>query len=154
MGTTMDESYSPERRRLLRRLGAAVGAFFTVLIGIPAGATVLDPLLRRGDAAWTEAGPADAVQEGQATRFAYEVRAGWETRRQVGFLVREGETILALSARCTHAGCTVRFREGRFHCPCHAGVFSLTGQPLEGPPESPLVRLETRVENGRVQVKT
>ena len=45
-------------------------------------------------AAWTEAGPADAVREDSATRFTYEVRAGWETRRQVGFLVREGETLL------------------------------------------------------------
>jgi Rieske Fe-S protein len=149
----MDESYSPERRRLLRRLGAAVGAFFTVLFGVPAGATLVDPVLRRRAAGWAAAGAADAVREGAATRFTYEVRAGWETRKQVGFLVREGETIVALSARCTHAGCTVRFRDGRFHCPCHAGVFSLSGRPLEGPPETPLVRLETRVENGRVEVK-
>jgi Rieske Fe-S protein len=149
----MDENHSPERRRLLRRLGAAVGAFFTVLFGIPAGATVLDPVLRRGAGAWAEAGAADTLEEGVARRFTYEVRAGWETRKQVGFLVREGKTIVALSARCTHAGCTVRFRDGRFHCPCHAGVFALDGEPLEGPPETPLARLETRVENGRVQVK-
>jgi len=149
----MDDSYSPERRRLLRRLGAAVGTFFTVLFGIPAGATVLDPVLRRGGAGWADAGAADGVLKGAALRFTYEVRAGWETRKQVGFLVREGETILALSARCTHAGCTVRFRDGRFHCPCHAGVFSLDGRPQEGPPEAPLTRLETRVENGRVKVK-
>jgi len=149
----MDDSYSPERRRLLRRLGAAVGAFFTVILGIPAGATVLDPILRRGAAGWAEAGAAEAVKEGAATRFTYEVRAGWETRKQVGFLVREGETILALSARCTHAGCTVRFRDGRFRCPCHAGVFSLDGRPQEGPPEAPLERLETRIENGQVKVK-
>ena len=149
----MDDTYSPERRRLLRRLGAAVGAFFTVVLGIPAGATVLDPVLRRGAAGWAEAGAAGAVREGAATRFTFEVRAGWETRKQVGFLVREGETIVALSARCTHAGCTVRFRDGRFHCPCHAGVFALDGQPLEGPPEAPLARLETRVENGQVKVK-
>ncbi|MHC4492323.1 MAG: hypothetical protein ACYTDU_11935 [Planctomycetota bacterium] len=123
----MDDSYSPERRRLLRRLGAAVAAFFTVLFGIPAGATVLDPVLRRGAAGWAAAGAADAVQDGVAKRFTYEVRAGWETRKQVGFLVREGETILAL--------------------------FSLDGRPLEGPPEAPLARLETKVENGQVKVK-
>jgi Rieske Fe-S protein len=147
------DRHSPERRRLLRRLATAVGAFFTVLLGIPAGATVLDPVLRRDGAGWTDAGAADAVREGEATRFSYEVRAGWETRRQVAFLVRDGEGVLALSARCTHAGCTVRFRDGRFHCPCHAGVFAPDGRPLEGPPKEPLARLETRVENGRVQVK-
>jgi Rieske Fe-S protein len=150
----MDESHFPQRRRLLRRLGAAVGAFFAALFAIPAGATVLDPLLRRGADAWSEAGAAETVREGAAVRFTYEVRAGWETRRQVGFLVREGQTIVALSARCTHAGCTVRFRDGRFHCPCHAGVFSLTGRPLEGPPRTPLARLETSVENGLVRVRS
>lgn len=149
----MDESCSPERRRLLRRLGAAVGAFLAALVGIPAGATVLDPLLRRSDSGWTDAGPADAVREGTATQFTYEVRAGWESRRQVGFLVREGETIVAFSARCTHAGCTLRLRGGRFLCPCHAGVFSLSGRPLEGPPEAPLERLETRVREGRIEVR-
>ncbi len=49
---------------------------------------------------------------------------------------------------CTHLGCVVK-RETKveeFHCPCHAGVFSSTGEVLSGPPLRPLPRLKLSVE--------
>ncbi|MHC4579698.1 MAG: QcrA and Rieske domain-containing protein [Planctomycetota bacterium] len=95
----------------------------------------------------------DPPSEGLASRFTYEVQAGWETRREVGFLVRRGGRILALSALCTHARCRVRFQEGEFRCPCHGGVFSLAGEVLKGPPEKPLARFATKIEDGRVKVQ-
>jgi cytochrome b6-f complex iron-sulfur subunit len=56
------------------------------------------------------------------------------------FLVRrEGET-LALSARCTHLGCTLSYDavSGKFRCPCHGSVFALSGERLEGPARASL----------------
>ena len=64
-----------------------------------------------------------------------------------------GEEVVAFSATCTHAGCTVRFKEGAFHCPCHGGVFSLDGEPVKGPVERPLERLEARIVGDQVEVK-
>lgn len=51
----------------------------------------------------------------------------------------EGE-IRALSARCTHLGCLVRFNdaEGAWECPCHGSRFDVDGSVLQGPATRPL----------------
>jgi Rieske Fe-S protein len=60
--------------------------------------------------------------------------------------------LYALSLRCTHAGCNVRWRgnDGDFACPCHGGRFGRDGTVLKGPPKAPLQRLEIRIEGGDV----
>jgi Rieske Fe-S protein len=69
-------------------------------------------------------------------------------------LVRLGESeLVAYDARCTHLSCPVipQVEQGRFHCPCHEGVFDLaTGRPLAGPPRRPLPRVELEVREGRI----
>jgi cytochrome b6-f complex iron-sulfur subunit len=47
----------------------------------------------------------------------------------------------ALSATCTHAGCTVGYNAGSamIVCPCHGGTFNVaTGAVIGGPPPSAL----------------
>ena len=154
----MPDTQTSERRRFLRRVGAVVGGFFGALFGIPAAATVIDPVLRSTAGGWVDAGPLRDVKEGVATRFFYEVPAGWELRKEIAYLLREGDEVVALSARCTHLGCRVRFQHqedgaAEFRCPCHGGVFALTGEPMDGPVEEPLRRLETRVEKGQIRVR-
>ena len=57
---------------------------------------------------------------------------------------------VALSSRCMHLGCPVRYVDAaeRFICPCHGGVYNFRGIPVGGPPVRPLDRFYTRVENG------
>jgi cytochrome b6-f complex iron-sulfur subunit len=48
---------------------------------------------------------------------------------------------IALSAVCTHLGCTVKFEpdKNRIHCSCHGGVYDPhTGKNVSGPPPKPL----------------
>jgi cytochrome b6-f complex iron-sulfur subunit len=48
---------------------------------------------------------------------------------------------VALSARCTHLGCTVQYdgAQQRIFCACHGGIYSAeTGKNLGGPPPKPL----------------
>ncbi len=47
---------------------------------------------------------------------------------------------LALRPRCTHAGCTVAWKEKEFEfvCPCHGSKFDLLGEPIHGPAKAPL----------------
>ena len=54
---------------------------------------------------------------------------------------------IALSSRCMHLGCPVRYVAAaeRFICPCHGGVYDFRGMVAGGPPVRPLDRFYTRL---------
>jgi quinol---cytochrome c reductase iron-sulfur subunit, bacillus type len=58
-----------------------------------------------------------------------------------------GTAYIAISTRCAHLGCPVRWVDAaeRFICPCHGGVYDLLGRPVSGPPVRPLDRFYSRV---------
>jgi menaquinol-cytochrome c reductase iron-sulfur subunit len=64
------------------------------------------------------------------------------------------EEFVALSTRCMHLGCPVRYVDAakRFICPCHGGVYGFAGQVDGGPPVRPLDRFYTRVRDGQVEI--
>jgi cytochrome b6-f complex iron-sulfur subunit len=57
-------------------------------------------------------------------------------------VIQAEDQLDALSAKCTHEGCTVTFVPGQsiIWCPCHDGRFALSGRVLSGPPPKPLAR--------------
>ncbi|MCK8679260.1 FAD-dependent oxidoreductase [Streptomyces lichenis] len=61
----------------------------------------------------------------------------------------EAGALHAVSARCTHLGCLVRFNdeERAWECPCHGSRFGVDGCVLQGPAVRPLERAETRAES-------
>ena len=55
------------------------------------------------------------------------------------FVLRQGNAYRAISAVCTHLGCTVGEGEGGgYHCPCHGSRFSEAGKNEAGPAPRPL----------------
>ena len=54
------------------------------------------------------------------------------------FVFRDNGGFRALSAVCTHLGCTVRQEKKGFFCPCHGSVFDANGFVLSGPAPKPL----------------
>src|ERR1043166_8454986 len=60
------------------------------------------------------------------------------------WIIRESDGFYALSAICTHLGCTPRWldAENKFKCPCHGSGFRRTGINFEGPAPRPLERLK------------
>lgn len=136
-----------ERRGVLRLFAFLFGA----LCGGAGLATLFDPARRRGGG-WQAVAKLDELPEG-AKRVSLKVRAGWESVDRPLYLVRDGESVVCFDARCTHLGCTVRFKDGEFVCPCHRGVFDGRGAPRSGPVREPLAALETRIVEGRVEVR-
>lgn len=64
-------------------------------------------------------------------------------------------TWVALTAVCTHLGCTVQYEpdQNRIHCACHGGVYDpQTGANVSGPPPKPLKLFKVAVNDAGVQV--
>ncbi len=58
-----------------------------------------------------------------------------------GLLIMNADgTYRALSATCTHLGCTVQYRSDlrQIWCACHNGIYDLNGRNVSGPPPRPL----------------
>jgi cytochrome b6-f complex iron-sulfur subunit len=72
------------------------------------------------------------------------------------YLTRSEDGLMALYWRCVHLGCTVPWNEsaGRFMCPCHASVYSITGQKLAGPAPRALDQMEITVQDDQIIVNT
>jgi cytochrome b6-f complex iron-sulfur subunit len=71
------------------------------------------------------------------------------------WIVRETEGFYALSAICTHLGCTPRWlpAENKFKCPCHGSGYHRDGINFEGPTPRPLERLRiTLADDGQILV--
>jgi cytochrome b6-f complex iron-sulfur subunit len=62
---------------------------------------------------------------------------------------------IALTAVCTHLGCTVQYepQADRIHCACHGGVYDpYTGANVSGPPPKPLKLFKAAVNDTGVEV--
>lgn len=137
-------SDNPSRRLAIWQLG--VGAL-AVLAGQSAWATW------RFAQAPVSYGPSQRVPLGEVDRFprgqvVYDETAGV-------FVLHEASGLRALSAVCTHLGCTVRrdAETGGFVCPCHGSRFGPQGAVTGGPASLPLAFLELRSDRrGRLLV--
>jgi cytochrome b6-f complex iron-sulfur subunit len=62
---------------------------------------------------------------------------------------------VAMTAVCTHLGCTVQYepQANRIHCACHGGVYNPeTGANVSGPPPKPLKLFKVTVGDAGVDV--
>jgi cytochrome b6-f complex iron-sulfur subunit len=65
------------------------------------------------------------------------------------------DTWVAMTAVCTHLGCTVQYESqaDRIHCACHGGVYNAyTGANVSGPPPKPLKLFKVAVNEAGVEV--
>jgi len=130
--------------------------WMTRLAGTTLGAFVLYPVLRyivppRIPEAATRrvvAAKKDELSPGSFKTFPF--------GSQPGILIRtsDGE-YRALSAVCTHLGCTVQYRgtDRTIWCACHNGLYDLEGRNVSGPPPRPLEPFVVHVEGDDVVVE-
>jgi Rieske Fe-S protein len=67
---------------------------------------------------------------------------------------KESGVIEAFSAKCTHAGCMVEWKEAQhaFLCKCHGGVFNEKGDPIAGPPKKPLNKIQVDIRKSSDEI--
>lgn len=162
------------RRAFFLRALTGIGAAFTAAVAIPVIgfgmapfwrskgpfrllSTSVSPALR--GSGWTPAGALDefVVGEPRLITLSREVVDGWVqgTAQVACYVLRTSETeVVAYDHHCTHLGCPVSWSSGatRFLCPCHGGAFDASGKVVAGPPPRPMLRYETKVEQGQIQV--
>jgi Rieske Fe-S protein len=154
------EGETVTRRALFTGGALAAGGVASAAFGLPALGFAISPLFsQQNPRSYQDVGPqADfntqtyvpkvmtiSTDAGEAGKTTVYVRQ-YDPARDVDKL---HQPYVAVSTRCAHAGCPVRYVQAaqRFICPCHGGVYS-----FDGPRGGPLDRFETKVENGRVLV--
>ncbi|WCB97063.1 Cytochrome b6-f complex iron-sulfur subunit [Baekduia alba] len=163
------EGETVTRRRFMVGTAHATGMIATSAILLPALGFALGPLFEEHKVRWQPVGKpdefpddtyvpkvityADGIGEaGKTTVYIRKRNAQLDTDKlPKGF---ESEQFVAISTRCMHLGCPVRYTEAaqRFICPCHGGVYDFQGKVDGGPPVRPLDRFYNRVRNGQVEI--
>ncbi len=148
------------RRDFVQVVTAFLGTIMGAVIGLPAIGYLLSPALKgQKSDAWIPLGPLDNYPPDVPTPFSFTRSQvnGWEktVNSYGGFIVRNGDEVLALSNICTHLSCRVVWKteQALYICPCHDAAFFKDGTVASGPPPHPLEAYETKVEEGVLYVR-
>jgi len=160
------EGETVTRRRFMTGTVHIAGAVAVSAIALPAVGFALGPVFEKKEVEWQPIGtPADFGAEDYIPKVITETE-GIGVVGQTTVYVRarndeidteekdEYNEFIAISTRCMHLGCPVRYTPAaqRFICPCHGGVYDFRGKVDGGPPVRPLDRFYTRVRDGQVEI--
>ena len=160
------EGETVTRRRFMTGTTHVAGAVAASAFLLPALGFALGPVFEKLEQRWQAVGAPDEFppdtyvpkvitivdgigQAGKSTAYIRKRNPKIDTDKEDQY-----NAYIAISTRCMHLGCPVRFVEaaGRFICPCHGGVYNFEGKVDGGPPVRPLDRFYTRVRNGQLEV--
>jgi len=147
---TEEPGETATRRAFLIAAGAA-GLCYTAALGYPIYRYLASPMEMASNAtAITEVTLKDAqkLPAGSVLMFKFGTAPAMLIHHQ-------DNTWVALSAVCTHLGCTVQYepQANRIHCACHGGVYDpRTGANVSGPPPKPLRLFKVAVRDTSVEV--
>ena len=153
------------RRTVFTVAGQAVGGLAGAVVVLPARRLRAGADLRRARGELGGVGPLDDFAADTYKPRVITIVEGIGEAGKTTVYVRRGNpedprarspepTYIAISTRCAHLGCPVRFVQaaGNFICPCHGGVYDFQGKVIGGPPVRPLDRFQTRVVDGQVEI--
>jgi Rieske Fe-S protein len=152
------------RRRLMSGTAQAAGAIAVAAFTLPALGFAIAPVFHRAAADWQDIGPLERFSESEYTPAVISIANGiGEAGSSIAYVRRHNpevdgplkdryDEVVAISNRCVHVGCPVRYVAAAqsFVCPCHGGVYDFRGIRVGGPPPRPLDRFYTLIRNGRV----
>jgi Rieske Fe-S protein len=158
------EGETVTRRRFMNGAANTAGAVAAAAFTLPALGFAIAPVFQHTSATWQEVGPVsrynttDYVPEmitiepgiGEAGLSIAYVRL--HDLAVDGPLKDQYDRVVAISSRCAHVGCPVRYVAAArsFVCPCHGGVYDFRGVRTGGPPPRPLDRFYTLIRDQQV----
>jgi menaquinol-cytochrome c reductase iron-sulfur subunit len=162
------EGETVTRRRFMDLVTNGAGAVAAAAFTLPALGFAIGPIFSRVPFDWQAIGPpSDFVETTYVVRVVTIVQGIGEAGKSIAYVRKRNPSIdtepvdqynhfIALSSRCMHLGCPVRFVDAaeRFICPCHGGVYDFRGMVAGGPPVRPLDRFYTRLNenSGLVEI--
>jgi Rieske Fe-S protein len=160
------EGETVTRRNLMNVTAQGAGIAATLAFTIPPLVFALGPVFSRQPFQWQAIGtPDDFTPDTYATKVLTIAEGIGEAGLTIAYVRSRNSAIdsevetpfnrwVALSNRCAHLGCPVRYVAAaeRFICPCHGGVYNFRGQVVGGPPVRPLDRFYTYEKYGYVYI--
>jgi menaquinol-cytochrome c reductase iron-sulfur subunit len=154
------------RRRFMTAVTHGAGGIAAAAFTLPALGFAIGPIFSREPFNWQTIGlTSDFTEDTYQTKTIQIVQGIGEAGDSTAYVRKRNPSIdtepedkynqyVALSSRCMHLGCPVRFvaAAARFICPCHGGVYDFRGMVAGGPPVRPLDRFYTRVVGDYVQL--
>jgi menaquinol-cytochrome c reductase iron-sulfur subunit len=147
------------RRRFMTATVHGAGAMAAAAFTLPTLAFAIGPIFSRLPWSWQPIGtPSDFTELTYVIKVITIVEGIGEAGKSIAYVRTRDPSIdtepedqynhwVALSSRCMHLGCPVRYVAAaeRFICPCHGGVYDFRGMVAGGPPVRPLDRFYTRL---------
>jgi Rieske Fe-S protein len=160
------EGETVTRRRFMTGTVHTAGAVAVAAFTLPALGFAVGPVFEKVEERWESVGPVGNFPDNSYIPRTLTIQPGIGDVGKTTVYVRKYNPdrdsvpedqyshYIAISSRCMHLGCPVRFVEAsaRFICPCHGGVYDFEGKHTGGPPVRPLDRFYTRVRNGNVEI--
>jgi Rieske Fe-S protein len=154
------------RRRFMTGTVHTAGAIAMAAFTLPAIGFAVGPMFDAREDRWESVGPVADFTAGTYIPRTLTISPGIGEVGKATVYVRrynpdldsevkdQYNDFVAISHRCMHLGCPVRYVEAseRFICPCHGGTYDIEGKVAGGPPVRPLDRFYTRVRNGNVEI--
>ena len=160
------EGETVSRRRFMTGTVHAAGGIAAAAFTLPAVGLAVAPVFEKQEETWESVGAVgDFPDDTYIPRTLTLVRGIGDVGKSTVYIRKynpqfddeerdEYNEFIAISTRCMHLGCPVRFvgASERFICPCHGGVYDFQGKVSGGPPVRPLDRFYTRVRKGELEV--
>ncbi|HEX4188560.1 MAG TPA: Rieske 2Fe-2S domain-containing protein [Solirubrobacteraceae bacterium] len=160
------EGETVTRRRFMTGAANGAGAIAAAAFTLPALGFAIGPIFKSSEHHWETVGRVGDFTDTNYVPVVMTLTPGIGEAGKTTTYVRRfnpeidtdpydsGTPFIAISSRCAHLGCPVRWVDAaeRFICPCHGGVYDLLGRRVGGPPVRPLDRFYTRVIREEVQI--
>lgn len=157
------EGETVTRRHFMTGVALGAGGLASAMFALPALGFALGPIFEKTEhRPLLDVGSVDDFTADTYTPQVVTTVAGIGEPGKILLYIRKNDNptpeqkwpYIAISNRCAHLGCPVRYIEAAksFICPCHGGTYGFEGEVTGGPPVRPLDRFETYVEGGRVLV--